>query len=283
MPKKQPQKRRPPGGPPLMWELSTDLEQEWLDKFRNDGACAVLCGVRGAGKSLMALSFIRTCMERRIYDTYWCVIPAYQYEQKNSYGWMDEMVKQSGCKCTVFSAFSDEVAEHIIEQQLRDQKKKSILFLDDASSMRRLFQRSGDVRDPLNAILTQSRHLRISSMICLHSLKSTIHPTIRMNCTFLVLFDIGSKKLLEHVHEEFTSLVCPSFDDFLEMFMFHLRSRTWGCICFSTSREKNHDVDCLDWPIIAKSRDKILAHIKENANSNRVPAPPRREQDDDDE
>jgi len=260
-------------GPPLMWNRSVDLEKEWLDKFRDDGACAVLCGVKASGKSLFSLSFIRTAMEQSMYDTFYCIIPAFKYEQKNSYSWLDDLVKKTKVQCIIFSAFSDEVAEYIIGQQIRKSKNRSLLFIDDASSMRRLFQRSGDVRDPLNAILTQSRHLRVSSMICIHSLKSTIHPTIRMNCTFLITFDIGSPKLLEHCHEEFASLICPSFDEFLAMFMYHLRSREHGAICFSTAREKHHDVHCLDWPIIAKSREKILAFIEGQKNKNAKPAP----------
>jgi len=258
------------GAVPAMWNQSVDLEKEWLDKFRDDGACAVLCGVKASGKTMFSISFIRSAMEQHLYHTYWCVIPAYTYEQKNSYGWLDTLVRKTKVRCVVYSAFSDEVAEYIIDEQLRRPENRSLMFIDDASSMKRLFQRSGEVRDPLNAILTQSRHLRISSMICIHSLKSTIHPTIRMNCTFLVTFDIGSRKLLEHCHEEFASLICPDFEEFLSMFMYHLRSREHGAICFSTAREKHHDVDCLDWPIIAKSREQILVFIKANADK---PAP----------
>ncbi len=264
------------GAPPAYWGLSQSVEDEWCEMFRDAGACACLCGVKSSGKTLFALSFIRSCLEANppLFDTYWCVIPAYQYEQKGSYGWLDELVKKKGCRCVVFSAFSDEVAERIVAEQLRDESKKSLMFMDDASCMRRLFQRSGDVRDPLNAILTQSRHLRVSSLICVHSLKATIHPSLRANCSFLVMFDISSRKLLEHLHEEFASLVCPEFDEFLAMFMHHLRSRRFGAICFSTARDKRHDVDCLDWKIIKGSRDKILAYIEGRKKGPRPAAAP---------
>ena len=53
--------KQSPTTPPL-WSQSTCLEKEWNDKF-DEGACAVLVGVKASGKTLMSLSYIRTSFD----------------------------------------------------------------------------------------------------------------------------------------------------------------------------------------------------------------------------
>lgn len=67
---------------------SGTTEADFLKQF--DGKLTMSIGSKHSGKSYMLLHYIKYAMDNDLYDEYHLVLPVYEFEEKDSYAWLDK-------------------------------------------------------------------------------------------------------------------------------------------------------------------------------------------------
>jgi hypothetical protein len=186
--------------------------------------CHVGIGTKGSGKSYGILSTIQYALIHNLYDRYTLIIPAWSNEQKGSYKWLtayEDIID-------VYEDYSPAISDTVVKQselvaKTGPNKGKPIrqcYVLDDSTS----FLREACFSDlSLNAIITKSRHLRISLHIILHGMKNIISPVMRANCDTVWIYKITNRKAVEGIWEEYFSMM-PEFFHFKDFAAYYTKN-----------------------------------------------------------
>lgn len=167
---------------------------ESLDKNR----LILSLGVKGSGKTHLLLNYLRYCFENDKYEKYVMVLPAYKFEQNDSYKFIDSKRKD----IFIVTEYHEAVTKQLYNIQTKAKDKKKTLFvLDDASGMS-LF----NIDDSMRQMITVLRHTNITMWMLVHAAKGILSTFIRMNTDVLLLSKITNQKLLETIHEEYLSM-----------------------------------------------------------------------------
>lgn len=167
---------------------------ESLDKNR----LILSLGTKGSGKTHLLLNYLRFCFENEKYEKYILILPAYNFEQNDSYEFIDSKRKD----IYIMTEYSEAITKKLYDIQTKDKHKKKTLFvLDDASGMS-LF----NLDDSLRQLITVLRHTNITMWMLIHAAKGILSTFIRMNTDVLLLSKITNKKLLETIYEEYLSM-----------------------------------------------------------------------------
>ena len=72
--------------------MTVNLESYFIDEMKNFRICLSI-GLKGSGKTYHSLKFICFMLENhpKVYDKYLLILPAYQYEQNDSYEWLKKL------------------------------------------------------------------------------------------------------------------------------------------------------------------------------------------------
>ena len=165
-------------------------------------------GTRRSGKTHNMLALLELAFKKNIFNRYILCLPAYDFEQHDSYKFVREYQKKNTDKVRVFNRYSYLITREI----LRDAKKvkgRTFIFVDDASLS------ASSIYEPnFFDVIALLRHLKITLAISYHSLTSgkTLAPFVRQNISYLLLYKIISEDLLRLIYDEYLSL-CSDFEN----------------------------------------------------------------------
>lgn len=156
-------------------------------------------GAKGSGKSYLMLNFLRHAMDNNLFQRYILILPAFEFEQADSYKFINHMRKD----IFVFTHYNEVITRDLIKNQMDPKKGKlKTLFVIDDSSAQNIF----NIDNNLKHMITVLRHLNVCMWLICHSCSGILSPFIRMNTDILLLSKLTNNKLLETVYEEFMSL-----------------------------------------------------------------------------
>lgn len=169
------------------------------DKFVNSvlqNRVVLSIGVKGSGKSYLMLNFLRHCFKHKLYQRYVLVLPAFRFEQNDSYSFINEKDKN----VFVFDEYHEIIASDILKFNAK-RKVKTLFIIDDASA-----QDIWSLDDSLKHLITILRHTETTLWMLVHAASGILSPFLRMNTDILLLSKLTNRKLLENIWEEYMSL-----------------------------------------------------------------------------
>ena len=189
------------------------MEQYFLDQMREYRICLSI-GLKGSGKTYNSLKYIKYMLENepKVYDKYLLILPAFQYEQNDSYAWLKEYKKQ----VNIYPYYSSVIFEQMIEKQssLANKKKdlvKYFFLFDDCTCAGSTLFNIDDFL--INAIAT-CRHVQCGMWYNAHGATKVLPPILRNNADFIFIYTISNSKLLEILFDEFISLTSDEKEPF---------------------------------------------------------------------
>jgi hypothetical protein len=215
------------------------LEKEFLEGFHK-GRVAVSCGTKNSGKSYTALHYLKWCFDNDVYETYFLCLPTYEHEANDSYAFIKEY-KGKG-KITVFTSWDQIVIDRI---KALPPKVSKFCFVDDASGNFRL----NATQDELTFI-AQIRHFNCSLWLIFHMLRNALPTTYRCCVDYLFVYLNTNRKGLESCHEEFMSLVFPTFKEFLNYYKKEVLNREYNALLIFTREVGVYNAGVVDWNIL---------------------------------
>jgi len=205
--------------------------------------CSV--GSKGSGKSNTMLSVLRACLDNNSFDEYHLVLPSFKFEQNGSYKFI---LPYKNVK--IYNTFHMLIVDRIIARQDKDNSKSILLVIDDATEMASQLWSP----DPsLLALVSRSRHLKISTWMLVHSLRKVLSPVLRENLRYLLIYDVSNKKLLDSIYEEFFS-VDMTVKEFYEEWKQH-KSVRYSCMMLRLGTDRTLYYNFNDLPHIKKYRE----------------------------
>jgi hypothetical protein len=153
-------------------------------------------GTKGSGKSFCLCNYLRTCFKYKLYDRYVLVLPAYKYEQNDSYSFIDKDDKS----INIFESYDPVISMHLMKTQ-KKKKVKTLFVIDDCSG-----ENVFNIDEHLQKLITVIRHLSITLYACVHASTGILSPFIRQNTDMLLLSKMTNRRLIENLHEEFLSM-----------------------------------------------------------------------------
>lgn len=219
------------------------LEKHFLDEF-DKGRVALSVGTKGSGKSYTMLSYLRYCLENDIYDVYLLSLPAYKFEQHDSY---DFIRKYKGdAKIIVFNRYDTMIFKKAVSMP---NNLKKLILLDDSTggfSWR---------ADPVELqFLATIRHHNCSLWIVLHVLKSALPPTMRSMVDFIFLHLNTNKKAIESLYEEYLSIAFDSFKEFMSYYKENVLNVKYNSLLIDTRELGRFDAQTTSWNIVKNSK-----------------------------
>jgi len=266
-------------GPPPLWDRSVSCEDKFLDAMQ-DGTTVCICGSRGTGKSIWSLSFIRHALVNKLYSRYYLVCPCWNFEANGTYMFIPPLAQKTGAKVVVFNMFNELVCERIMKELIGNDES-GLLYIDDSTAHKALF-RAGNIddQDPMTQLWILARHIKLSTVLCCHTLKGVLSTKCRNNLAFVMYTRIPNAKLLNVLWEEFYS-TCSDWQSFVDFTLYHQRAegREFGMVCMSVAdRMQEIDVWPTEWKCIKPHTKAILAFIE---GKKAKPAPPLSDSDSD--
>ena len=178
-----------------------DLSKQFGESV-NEGSVIVSCGARGSGKSCFMLSMLRACVESNAFEEYILVFPSLYVEQHDSYAWCLKVPE-----FTIYTSYHNSILEKLYERN-KDLKKqkKTLVVLDDATGFAKELRLA--TNENLIGLVSQTRHLKVTVWMLVHSLLNILSPCLRENTSWLLIYSITNRKLLEDIWEEYLSVQC---------------------------------------------------------------------------
>lgn len=233
-----------------MEKIQKDISETFIGEISNKNSVVVEVGSRHTGKTLFAMSILSHCLKNELFDSYHLVLPTYQYQRYNTFRWIEELTDKQQNKITIYESFGLFIIDDLINNR---QKNGNTLFMvDDATSFLELFQSNKSLRK----LITESRHLSVSTWLISHSLRSTINPLIRSNTSYYLLHKQSNANFLSGLWEENISLFLDK-KEFMAMCKDRMLNDSYVCIVIDSDRSV---VDCnaMDWGFVKKERDLLL-------------------------
>lgn len=231
--------------------MRADLSKNFIDELHNRNSVVIQVGVRYSSKTTTAISVINHCIRNRLFTEYHLVIPTFQYQRNNTFNFMNGLKDEDSNRITIYEDFSLQIIEELIKRQKKS-RGNILFYLDDASSFISLFSQSSI----LKKLIVEARHLKITTWLTTHSLKSTISPLIRSNTSYYLLHRQSNADFLESLWSEVLSLFM-SKSDFLNMCRDEMKNKEFSCILIDKDRSKI-DKNFIESPIIKENIDLIL-------------------------
>lgn len=227
-----------------------NLEKEFLKELAPKHGLIVQTGVRYSGKSLWSSCLLRHLMtETKLYDEYHLIIPTWRFQAKDTFRWVSHLPDNIQNKITVYEDFSINVISKLVQRGKKD-KKHRYLYVDDATAFGELFGQS----EVLKVLVTQARHIAITTHIITHHLKAVMLPLLRSNVSYYILHRNVNSKFLEGIYEENLSLFYER-KDWLDVCRKQMR-QDYPAIALDRDKQR---LDCgaMDWGFIKTQRDLI--------------------------
>lgn len=189
------QNRAEPTQPPM--RKHRNPEGEFADSLLQNRVVLSI-GTKGSGKSFLMLNFLRFALKYKLYERYILVLPAYKFEQNDSYSFIDDKDPD----IFIFEGYNEVIIAQLMEQQKNEKtQKKTLCIVDDASG-----ENVWRIDPSMQKMITVVRHLNITIWLIIHSATGVLSSFIRQQCDVLLLSKMTNAKLLENIWEEFLSL-----------------------------------------------------------------------------
>ena len=154
------------------------LENYFLEEMRNY-RIVLSIGLKGSGKTYHSLKYIQHMLENEpdVYDKYLLVLPAYQYEQNDSYSWLQKHKK----KVNIYPYYSSIIFEQLLEKQNALATKNNalvkyfFLFDDCTTSGSTLF----NVDDCMINVIATCRHVQVGMWFNAHGASKILPPIFK--------------------------------------------------------------------------------------------------------
>jgi hypothetical protein len=176
-----------------------NTEINFMNEMKSTARVYILIGAKGSGKSFFINSFLKYSMNTNLHQYYYLVIPAYTFEQYNSYSYL-----KGKKNVKIYNKYKEIVGRDVLENMEKDHNKsRSCFIIDDATG----FINSNNPDEHLKYMITTSRHLNCDIILCVHGTKAVLSSVIKANVDFLFLFKIINSKLLEVIYEEYIKIL----------------------------------------------------------------------------
>lgn len=213
-----------------------------------EGTLIVSCGAKKSGKTNFMLAMLRACVEANAFDDYILIFPSLLVEQYDSYKWC---MKQK--EFTIYTGYHPSIIEKLYKRNLDPKKRKrTLLIIDDATMFCKdlmYAQKSSE----LVGVISQSRHIQVSTWVLLHSLRGIISPVLRENTGYLIVYSIMNERLLNAIWEEYLSIKIkfPAFEAWYNEFS----SEKFKSFMLHTLPPVEMDIDSNNWQMTTRYRN----------------------------
>ena len=211
--------------------LQIDLANRFIDELSKKNSVILQVGVRYSSKTTLGMAVLNKCIRDTLFDEYHLVIPTFKYQRNNTFNFMNGLSTKDSDRITVYEDFSLQIIERLVRTARPN--KNVFFYLDDCSSFIQLFSQSSI----LKKLIVEARHLRISTWLTSHSLKSTISPLIRANTSYFLLHRQSNADFLESLWAEVLSLFMDK-KAFLNMCRDEMANKEFSCILIDKDRSK---------------------------------------------
>jgi hypothetical protein len=173
----------------------------------------VSVGIKFSSKSYTALAAIYKWLQEGKFDSYHIVSPSISIEQNGSYDWLldydDTKNPRTGKKIVVnlYDSFSKKF-KGLVDQDV-DQKKRHMIFIDDATAMSNIF-----LDEWLLNVIVTARHRLCTLWIAVHALSGILNPRVRANTDVLLVHRTSNKSLREKMYRELLGEYFETFKQF---------------------------------------------------------------------
>lgn len=203
----------------------------------------VSIGPPGCGKSFIMLNCIKEWLKAGTFAEYHMILPAFKFEQKNSYEFLLPHMEKN---VYVYDAYSPMIVRKLIkmgEEPEEKEKKKRIFFCIDDSTI----EGGNLMKSPeMVKLATMCRHYNIHTWLIMHCSKGVVPPKVRNQVKFVFLYDIPPP-LLEYVYKEYVDDVdFKRFRDFSDYWYAQVQPVKFGCLLLDKIR-KEYSNKCDQW------------------------------------
>lgn len=156
-------------------------------------------GPPGSGKSFIMTNCLKYWLKHNTFDQYHLILPAYKYEQNDSYAFLKKYEKEKWMN--IYESYSPVIANKLIKQgEIEDQKKKPrVLFvMDDCTVQGNALMYS----DELIKLAVMCRHYQVMTWLLAHADKAIVPPKVRAQLKFVFIYDVAPS-LLESIYKQF--------------------------------------------------------------------------------
>ena len=248
--------------------LNDDELSHYFFENIQSGCVIVSCGGKGSGKSTFMLAILHNSVDTNQFEDYILIFPSLYVEQHDAYKWC--MKKK---QFTMYTDYHPIILERLYKRNIDIKKqKKTLLIIDDATTFAKDLRLA--TNKSLTALISQARHLKITTWLLVHSLKNILSPCLRENVGYLIIYSITNAKLLKDVWEEYLS-VFVSYDRFIEWYN-NVSREEHSSFLLKTLLPVGVDTNSNKWAIVEKYRNIHLKNekidnnnIEENADKNK--------------
>jgi archaellum biogenesis ATPase FlaH len=242
----------------------TDLSKELIPDLQKSAIMYVI-GTKRAGKTIFAFSILHRCLTNDYFHNYILILAVDpKLEQKNTYGWIDNIAKEKkkkGIKVLMHNEFDTEaIINFLIEE--RKKERRTLIIADDMTQNNALFHASSKAGGDIKRLLSQIRHLYASTIFIVHSATSVLNSVVKNLADYVALMISPSLKVLQGIWESWLSYKM-SKDAFLDMYRNEMETKEYPCILITTFGGSKVDNNCNDWGWLSQSREFILNSLKE--------------------
>lgn len=222
--------------------ISTSLENEFLNDMKDVGRFVCTIGAKGGGKSFTMLAYLKWAIQNNLYEKYHLVLPMYHLEANDSYSFLKDQ-KQ----CLIYESFHTKITQRVLTDRV---KFKVLFIIDDSTS-----ELTDNIDKNFIKLLTTTRHGNkgVTIWLIFHASKKVMSPAIRMQIDWLLLTNMNNMKLLEDIYIEFLGRYFERFRDF-KQFYDQAISEKHNSIIFGT-QQKGIDTNVKNWNLLNSEYD----------------------------
>jgi predicted ATP-binding protein involved in virulence len=173
------------------------MYQDIFEQKPDKSFVTILSGKRGSGKSTMLLELLTQGGLLDAYDLVVFVCPNFRFDKSIKMYLQD---RENKCKFIVYEEYHPNIVETIFDNQNPDDDNTVLLVLDDCISQDKF--RKNNSTDKLASVATVGRNRRISLLVTTQSLRS-VHPDIRKNASFLLIFKCDHKGEMDSIYQDY--------------------------------------------------------------------------------
>jgi len=183
--------------------METNLEDIFLNDLRKNDRGIVSIGMPETGKSYTMLKYIVFATNINLYENIYMFLPNFKNEQNKSYDFLMEYEN-----IFIYDKFDDRILGDLIEK-CKQSNGRNCIVIDDGTGKMQFHNQNN-----LLALITTTRHAKITLWMLLHASSGQISPAIRQNVKFLFLNNFENQKTFKsQLFEEFTSMY-TTYDEF---------------------------------------------------------------------
>lgn len=185
--------------------IFNDYEYDYLKEIQQTCRISLFLGVKGSGKTTLALNIFKLIYLNQLVNGYMqfhMVLPSFKNEQKDSYKFIKDCKKFKNVY--IYDAFNEGVVDYVYNLSKKNKgNDKTFFLIDDATGD---FAKAFYGQSIFSKFVSESRHIRINTVVIAHHLTGVLKPMYRSLFDFIFLFKISNAKLLKSMYEEFLSL-----------------------------------------------------------------------------